>query len=61
MLVRKQMSWYVSNKYVGKWGDTQAIETCSMSEVRSSYDKLHFDDILLSWSNAYQQTLQKIY
>ena len=46
----RRMSWYVSNKDLCKviWN------------VRSIHDKLHFD-ILLTWSNAYQQTSQEIY
>ena len=45
------MSWYVRNKDLLKvvWN------------VRRIHDKLHFDDILLNWSNSYRQTLQKIY
>ena len=45
------MSWYVSDKDLLK----------SVWNVRSIYDKLHFNDILLTWNNAYQQTLQKNY
>ena len=41
----------------------KSTKTCSnlVWNVGSIHDKFHFDDILLTWSNAYRQTLQKIY
>ena len=52
MFKKKQMSWYVSNKYGSKWVDTYASKTCSRPvwDVRSIHDKHHFDDIF--WIQA---------
>ena len=49
--IRTQMSQYVSNK------DLLRV----VWNVKRIHDKLLFDDVLLTWSNAYRQTLQKIY
>ena len=55
-LIRKQqisrkMSRYLSNKDTLK----------AVWNVRSIHDKLDFDDILMTWNNAYRQNSQEIY
>ena len=55
-LIRKQqisrkMSRYLSNKDTLK----------AVWNVRSIHDKLNFDDILMTWNNAYRQNSQEIY
>ena len=41
------MSWYVRKKYGVKWVDNSATKTWSVQNIRSIYDKLHFDILLL--------------